>query len=397
MKIVKINHFNEAVELFQKIGVDPYGIQAMLSKTISVNIHIPALSCKIANILKQEMLSLGADAAVARGSVACSIENTDVLLMGTHKQLTKLVQKISKQPFGLSTIANDIDEILKNIELDQFELKTSRRILPLGQKTLIMGILNVTPDSFSDGSIHFDRQKAIDYGLKMVDEGADIIDIGGESTRPGSKAVTARREIARVIPVVEGLAGRIKIPISVDTAKASVAYAALDAGAEIVNDVSALGDKKMASVIKEARAAIIIMHMKGKPENMQSGSLHYDNLMDEIINYLAQRCRKAFTEGISRDCLVLDPGIGFGKTYEDNCKIINKLNELKGAGLPLLIGTSRKAFIGNITGGKPHERLEGTAATIAAAIINGCHIVRVHDVAYMRKVADMTDAIVHSG
>ena len=397
MKIVKINHFNEAVELFQKIGVDPYGIQAMLYKTISVNIHIPALSCKIANILKQEMLSLGADAAVARGSVACSIENTDVLLMGTHKQLAKLVQKISKQPFGLSIIANDIDEILRNIELDKFELRTSRRILPLGQKTLIMGILNVTPDSFSDGNIHFDRQKAINYGLKLVDEGADIIDIGGESTRPGSKAVTARQEIARVIPVVEGLAGRIKIPISVDTAKASVAYAALEAGAEIVNDVSALGDKKMASVIKEARAAIIIMHMKGKPENMQSGSLHYDNLMDEIINYLAQRCGKALTEGISRDCLVLDPGIGFGKTYEDNCKIINKLNELKGAGLPLLIGTSRKAFIGNITGGKPQERLEGTAATIAAAIINGCHIVRVHDVAYMRKVADMTDAIVHSG
>lgn len=397
MKIVKINHFNEAVELFQKIGVDPYGIRAMLSKTISVNIHIPALSCKIANILKQEMLSLGADAAVARGSVACSVENTDVLLMGTHKQLTKLVRKISTQPFGLSTIANDIDEILKNIQLDHFELKTSRRILPLGQKTLIMGILNVTPDSFSDGSIYFDRQKAIDYGLKMVDEGADIIDIGGESTRPGSKAVTARQEIARVIPVIKGLAGRVKIPISVDTAKASVAYAALDAGAEIVNDVSALRDKKMASVIKEARSAIIIMHMRGKPETMQSGSLHYDSLMDEIANFLADRCRKAFTEGIPRDCLVLDPGIGFGKTYEDNCKIINKLSELKGAGLPLLIGTSRKAFIGSITGGKPQERLEGTAATITAAIINGCHIVRVHDVAYMRKVADMTDAIVHSG
>lgn len=397
MKIVKINHFNEAVELFQKIGVDPYGIRAMAPKTIAVNILIPAISCKIANILKQEMLSVGADAAVARGSVACSVENTDVLLMGTYKQIIRLIQKISRQPFGLSKIAQDIDEVLQNIKMDHFELKTSRRTLPLGRKTLVMGILNVTPDSFSDGNVHFDRHKAIDYVLKMIDEGADIIDIGGESTRPGSKTITARQELARVMPVVEGLSGKINIPISIDTNKASVAHAALHAGAEIVNDISAFGDKKMATVVRDAGAAVILMHMRGKPENMQTGSLHYEDLMCEIIDFLSERCRKAFAAGISRDCLVLDPGIGFGKTYEDNCKIINKLGEMKGAGFPILLGTSRKAFIGDITGGKAQERIEGTAATVAAAIINGCHIVRVHDVAYMRKVADMTDAIVHAG
>ena len=397
MKIVKINHFNEAVDLFQKIGVDPYGIQAMVPKTIAINILVPAVSCKVANILKQEMLSLGADAAVARGSVACSIEKTDVLLMGTCKQVTKLAEKISKQPFGLSNIAKEIIILLKNLRLDRIVLKTSQRRIPLGQKTRVMGILNVTPDSFSDGNVHFDTKKAIDHGLKMVDEGADIIDVGGESTRPGSKPVTLQQETARILPVIEGLAGRIKVPISVDTTKASVANAALNAGAEIVNDVSALGDKKMASVVKKYHAALILMHMRGKPESMQTRDLRYDDIILEISDYLCGKCDKAFAAGIAKENVVLDPGIGFGKTYEDNCKIIKRISEFKGLGMPILIGTSRKAFIGNITGGAPQERLEGTAATVAAAIINGCHIIRVHDVAYMRKVADMTDAILHAG
>lgn len=396
MRIVKINHFNEAVELFQKIGVDPYGIGAMAPKTFCVNIFISALPCKVANILKQEMLSLGADAAVARGSVACSIEKSDVLLMGTRKQFARLTQKISQQPFGLALLAEQIGQLLNNNDQTQFLLKTSRRQIPLGQKTLIMGILNVTPDSLSDGNVYFNRQKAIDHGVRMADEGADMIDIGGESTRPGAKSVTARQESARVLPVIEGLAGKIKIPISVDTAKSSVALAALHAGAEIVNDISALGDKKMASAVKAAKAGLILMHMRGIPENMQKGDLGYDDLMSDISAFLDERCRKAELTGIPRDSLILDPGVGFGKTYEDNCKIINRLGELKGLGLPLLIGTSRKGFIGKITGGNPEERLEGTAATVAAAIMNGCHIVRVHDVAFMKKVAAMTDAIVHA-
>ncbi len=260
-----------------------------------------------------------------------------------------------------------------------------------------MGILNVTPDSFSDGNIYFDQQKAIERGLQMADEGADIIDIGGESTRPGSKSVTARQEIARVVPIVESLSRKLNIPISVDTTKSQVAQKSLEAGAEIINDISALsGDKKMASVVQKASAALILMHMRGKPENMQTGNLVYDDLMEEIITYLKNGCRKAIAAGIGKDQIVVDPGIGFGKTYEDNCKIINKLDELKVLGLPVLIGTSRKAFIGKITGGKPAERIEGTAATVAAAIMNGCHIVRVHDVAVMKKVAAMTDAIVHA-
>jgi len=397
LKLVKINNFNEAIEIFQKIGVDPYGINAMAPKTRQVNILLAAQSCKIANILKQEMLSLGADAAVARGSVSCSVEKTDVLLMGTVKQIRALAAKIEKQPFGLDSISRDLPVLLDRMSQDRYILKTARREIVLGERTLIMGVLNVTPDSFSDGNLYLDRQKAVERGLQMADEGADMIDIGGESTRPGSQSVATRREIARVVPVVESLAGKLSIPISVDTTKSTVARKTLAAGAEIINDISALSDdNKMTSVVREASAALILMHRRGKPENMQTGNLVYDDLMGEIIAYLRKALQKAVTAGIGRNQMVADPGIGFGKTYEDNCKIINKLEELKVLGLPVLAGTSRKAFIGKITGGEPVQRMEGTAATVAAAIMNGCHIVRVHDVAAMKKVAAMTDAIVHA-
>jgi dihydropteroate synthase len=396
LKIVKINNFNEAIEIFQKIGVDPYGIDAMAPKTQHVNILLSAQSCKVANIIKQEMLSLGADAAVARGSVACSIDTTDVLLMGTIKQIGTLAKKIEKQPFGLNLIARDIMNLLGNIAQNRYVLKTSRREIALGERTLIMGILNVTPDSFSDGNRYFNQQKAIERALKMADEGADIIDIGGESTRPGSKQVTARQEIDRVVPIVESLSRKLNIPISVDTAKSQVALKSLEVGAEIINDISSMGDRKMATVVQKASAALILMHMRGKPANMQTGNLAYEDVVEEIITYLKNGYRKAIVSGIGKDQIVADPGIGFGKTYEDNCKIINKLDEFKALGLPVLIGTSRKAFIGNITGGSPVERIEGTAATITAAILKGCHIVRVHDVSFMKKVAAMTDAIVHA-
>jgi dihydropteroate synthase len=397
LKLVKINNFNEAIEIFQKIGVDPYGINAMAPKTRQVNILLTAQSCKVANILKQEMLSLGADAAVARGSVSCSVKATDVLLMGTVKQIRALAAKIEKQPFGLDSISRDLPVLLDRMSQDRYILKTARREIVLGERTLIMGVLNVTPDSFSDGNLYLDRQKAVERGLQMADEGADMIDIGGESTRPGSQSVATRREIARVVPVVESLAGKLSIPISVDTTKSTVARKTLAAGAEIINDISALSDdNKMTSVVREASAALILMHRRGKPENMQTGNLVYDDLMGEIIAYLRKALQKAVTAGIGRNQMVADPGIGFGKTYEDNCKIINKLEELKVLGLPVLAATSRKPFIGKITGGEPVQRMEGTAATVAAAIMNGCHIVRVHDVAAMKKVAAMTDAIVHA-
>jgi dihydropteroate synthase len=334
---------------------------------------------------------------VARGSVSCSVPATDVLIMGTLKQILSLAAKIEKQPFGLNIIARDISETLKDIGRNEFVLRTSRRDIILGRKTKIMGILNVTPDSFSDGGIFYSREKAVEHGWRMAEEGADIIDVGGESTRPGSVSVPVNVELKRVIPVIESLIRKIKIPISIDTKKARVAREAVDAGAEIINDISALnGDRDMAKTVKEKRAALVLMHMKGNPSNMQKGHLAYNNLLGEIADYLKKSSEKAIKAGVSKDCIVVDPGIGFGKTSEDNYRIMKNLSELKVLGMPIMVGTSRKSFIGKITGEEPRERMEGTAATIAAAIMNGCHIVRVHDVAAMKKVAAVTDAIVYA-
>lgn len=397
MNVIKIKNLEEAAAMFKQIGVDPYGIDAMASKTININILIEDQPCKIANIIKQEMLSVGGDAAVARGSVSCSVSSSDILIMGTLKQILALVKKIEKQPFGLNLIAGNILEILKTINKNEYILKTYQREINLGKKTLIMGILNVTPDSFSDGGLFYSQQKAVERGLQMADEGADIIDIGGESSRPGAKSLEASIELKRVLPVIESLVKQVKIPLSIDTTKAKVAKLSIASGAEIVNDISALhGDKEMIKTIKDSGAAVILMHMRGKPRNMQKGNLVYNNLMGEITDYLKKSSEKALKAGIAKDRMVVDPGIGFGKTPEDNYKIIRNLYQLKELGMPVMIGTSRKSFIGRITGGEPEQRLEGTAATVTAAIMNGCHIVRVHDVAAMKKVAAVTDAIVHT-
>lgn len=397
MKIINIRDSAQATAVLKKIGVDPYGVDAMLPKTININILLENKSCRTANIIKQEMLSVGGDAAVARGSVGNSVSSTDVLIMGTIKQINALAEKLIKQPFGINQISQDLLAVLNNASQTKFILKTSRRKITLGRKTQIMGILNVTPDSFSDGGLFYNQQKAIDHGLQMIAQGADIIDIGGESTRPGAASVSVKEELKRVIPVIGEISRQSNIPISIDTSKAAVAQEAITAGAEIVNDVSAgFKDKKMVQTVCACRAAMILMHMRGKPQTMQKGNLAYSNLMGEIIDFLIKSIEKAMVAGIEKECLVIDPGIGFGKTLEDNYRIINNLAELKTLGLPIMIGTSRKAFIGKVTGGEPRERIDGTSATIAASIMNGCHIIRVHDVAGMKNVAAVTDAILHT-
>ncbi len=397
IKIIEIKNLEQAAAIFRKIGVDAYGIGAMIPKTINLNVLLEKQSCKIANIIKQEMLSLGGDAAVARGSVACSVPTTDVLIMGTIKQLSSLAKKIEKQPFGLNIIAQNIMETIGNVVQKEFILKTSRREIVLDRQTKVMGILNVTPDSFSDGGLFYAQEKAIERGLQMAEEGADMIDIGGESTRPGSRSVPVDVELKRIVPVIKGLIKKIKIPLSVDTKKARVAEQAMEAGAEIINDISALnGDRNMADTVRRKRAALVLMHMKGQPGNMQKGNLEYDNLMGEIADYLKKSAQKAIKAGVKKEAIVVDPGIGFGKTMQDNYKILKNLSELKSLGMPIMIGTSRKSFIGKITGEEPQERIEGTAATVTAAIMSGCHIIRVHDVAAMKKVAAVTDAMMNA-
>ena len=268
--------------------------------------------------------------------------------------------------------------------------------LELGRRTLIMGILNVTPDSFSDGGLFTPVEAALDYAEKMAAEGADIIDVGGESSRPGSDPVPAEVEMDRVLPVIERLAKAIEIPISIDTYKSSVARRALDMGACIVNDISALrGDPDMASVVAETGVPVVLMHMKGTPKHMQLDP-RYESLIIEIASFLRDRIRVAVDAGIAPSQIIIDPGIGFGKTIAHNLEIIRRLREFKSLGKPILIGTSRKSFIGKVLGLPVDDRLEGTAATVATAITNGADIVRIHDVKEMARVARMTDAIVRS-
>jgi len=263
-----------------------------------------------------------------------------------------------------------------------------------GERTLVMGVLNVTPDSFSDGGKYLDAKAAVRRAVEMEEAGADILDIGGESTRPGAEPVSAEVEMGRVLPVLEGLRGRLKIPISIDTQKARVAEAALAAGAEMVNDVSALGaDAEMGGVVRRARAAVVLMHMRGRPETMQRRPFARD-VMADVMRGLRNGLARARRAGIPGGRVILDPGIGFGKSVEQNCEILARLAELARLGCPLLVGTSRKSFIGKLVGGKAEDwKTWGTAAAVAAAVLGGAHIVRVHDVAEMVAVVRVADEI----
>lgn len=272
-------------------------------------------------------------------------------------------------------------------------IKCGQYNLEIGKRTLVMGIVNVTPDSFSDGGRFFDSEKAIEQAKLLANQGADIIDIGGESTRPGSESVTLEEEKRRVIPVIEGITGEVNVPISIDTCKSEVAKTALNKGASIINDISAMRfDSKIVDVALEHDVPIILMHMKGTPKNMQSNP-SYTSVMREIKEFLRDRVEFAVSKGMERDSIIIDPGIGFGKTTEHNYEIIKKLRELKELDLPILIGPSRKSFIGNTLGTDVDDRLEGTLATITMCVMNGADMVRVHDVKEVLRVVRMTDAI----
>lgn len=272
-------------------------------------------------------------------------------------------------------------------------LKCGKYSLNYEKRTLIMGIVNVTPDSFSDGGHFLDPEIAIKHGIELASEGADILDIGGESTRPQSECVSEEKEIKRVIPVIEGLASEVGIPISIDTCKSRVAQSAIKAGACIVNDISAMRfDPKIADVAAEYKTPVILMHMLGTPKNMQKNPV-YEDVMGEIAQFLKERLDFAQSKGILKDRIIVDPGIGFGKTLEHNYEIMRNLKELKELGFPILMGTSRKSFIGKTLNLDVDDRLEGSLATVTMSIMNGADIVRVHDVLKSKRAAQMTDAI----
>lgn len=282
---------------------------------------------------------------------------------------------------------------MKNAGMQVFGLRWSNYSLNLDERTHVMGVLNVTPDSFSDGGRFFEKDKAVEHGLVMAREGADIIDVGGESTRPYANELSLQEELDRVIPVIQGLSRELKIPLSIDTLKAEVAREALQAGAAMINDVSALRfDPDMISVAAAAGVPVILMHMKGRPRDMQDHP-EYRQVVTEIIQFLREAVDRAVKGGIRRDMIIVDPGIGFGKNLDHNLEIIRELGQFRVLKRPILLGTSNKSFLGRILDNEPHERETGTIASVAAGVMNGAHIVRVHNVGKAVETVKVIDAI----
>ncbi len=395
-RILTLKNEEQVKQAFSRIGVDASGIDIMVKKATFHLMKLKNVDARAANILKQEMLARGGEAAVARGVYDLKGKTSDVILIGTTTQYTYLIEKIKQQPFGLRELAVEVRSTLDSFLNRSFKLAWGKHTLDLRKKTHVMGVLNITPDSFSDGGEFMDRDKAVAHALRMVEDGADIIDIGGESTRPGAKPLSEQEELERVIPVIEAVSKKTKTPISIDTFKYEIAKRALDAGASMINDISGLrSDKRMASLAAEYKVPVVIMHMQGTPQNMQENP-KYKSVVGEILAFLREQSDRAEAAGVKRDMIIVDPGIGFGKTVEHNLTIMKNLSEFCSLGLPIAIGTSRKSFIGKTLDLEVGERLEGTAATVALAISQGANIVRVHDVKEMVRVTRMTDAMIRA-
>lgn len=397
MRIFPFSSRDEIEKMMLDMGVDPYGIKIMLPKAQTFLIRLNGINNICANIIKQEMLSLGAEAAISRGALSGKTRKTDILMIGSLSQFKLLLKKIKPQPFGLPNLSEELDKNIKNYTKDNFVLSLRNSSLNLSKKTHIMGIINLTPDSFSaDGLYGLNSGNYLDLALskakKMVSDGADIIDLGGQSSRPGAKSVSIKEELNRIKPVVTLLAKKINKPISIDTTKPLVAQTCLDLGAQIINDISGLRDKRMIKIAAQYKAAVVIMHMRGVPAKMQK-AISYHSLIDDIAVYLKNAIDLAQHGGIKPDKIIVDPGIGFGKKPEHNLEIIKKLAEFKTLGKPILIGTSRKSFIGKILGARVEDRLAGTLATCVMAAQNGANIVRVHDVKETSQSLKMTDAV----
>jgi len=388
VRAINVDTQEQARKEIGYIGADAGGMRRMAPKAVHRVIKIENVKLPAAIIIKEEMLGKGGDAALTRAAGNLKAETTDVLLMGTVKQFGELVGKLKMQPFGLPQVAERLSMILCNLEGGRPPGLNCRGYqLPLGERTLVMGILNITPDSFSDGGRFFDFDIALKHAREMVELGADIIDIGGESTRPAAEPVALDEELRRVMPVLQRLVGELDVPVSVDTYKAEVARQALAAGAHIINDVWGLkADPDMAKTVAQYEdAPLIMMHNQKGTE--------YVSLMDDILAALQESIDLALAAGVKQENLIIDPGIGFGKNLDQNLEVMKRLGEFKTLGCPLLLGTSRKSMIGNTLQLPADERVEGTSATVTFGISQGADIVRVHDIKEMARVVRMTDAM----
>ncbi len=375
----------ETRKLLKEMGCDEKGVEIMAPKGEMILISAKGLDPRGANILKQEFLSSGGEVAVPWEALDLSEDESDVLMMGTPSQYERVKKKLQNQPFQLPKLAEEIDETIQNYY--------NTPSLPWDNDGCeIMGVLNVTPDSFYDGGEYNRVDEAVEKGISMAEEGADIIDIGGESTRPGSKRISVEEELDRILPVIEELDRRLDVLISVDTYKPEVAEKSVEAGADIINDVFGLRKEGMAEKIGELDVPIIIMHMQGTPENMQN-SPEYENVIDDIVSYFYERIKFAKKHEINEENIILDPGIGFGKSLDHNLEIIRRLDEFCSLGYPILLGASRKSFLGKILNKEAEDRLYGSLAVSSLAVQKGASILRVHDVVENKDVVQTVEAL----
>lgn len=405
VRIISLDTQDKIRAEMEKIGADARGIAIMTRKASFRAVKLEGLNFAAANIIKQEMLSKGGEAVTSRLVYSKKETESDVLLLGTLRHYRDLLKKLRMQPFkSLVAIASEVEQALARYAGDELQpLTIAGKTFNWGERTYVMGVLNVTPDSFSGDGTGDDIEGALDQAWRMIEEGADIIDVGGESTRPGSEPVSSEDELRRVIPVIERLAQSTDVPISIDTYKAKVAEEALAAGAHLVNDVWGLRmDPPLGGLVARHQVPVVLMHNRSRPKDaVQTERLggrylgvEYEDLMADIIRELRESIALALEAGIEREKIIVDPGIGFGKTVEQNLQVMAELAELKVLGRPILLGPSRKSFIGYTLDLSAGERIEGTAAAVAIGIANGADIVRVHDVKEMVRVARMTDAMI---
>ncbi len=375
-------------------GIDPAALPYLEPKLHHKVILLRDVRLFAANIIKQSMLSIGGDAAVHRSVISGKTEYSDCVIMGDIRHYKNLIDKLKDQP-NMSDIACIISQQL-NIKEANLRLNLCSRKLEWEIRPAIMGIVNVTPDSFSDGGMYDKPEAAIDHSLELINQGADIIDVGGESTRPGAAPIDEKTEIKRVMPVIKGIALKTDVPVSIDTRNASVAEAAIDSGASIINDVSSMThDKEMITVAKKTGAGIVLMHMRGSPADMQNNT-SYADIVTEIYDYIKKRVNVCLEAGIDPLSIIVDPGVGFGKSLEGNLSLIKHIREFSSLGLPVMLGHSRKSFIGKVLDLEVQEREEGTDAVTSWAKMQNVDIVRVHNVSRAKRTIRMIDSILRS-
>ena len=362
------------------IGADACTWDRLSLKSSVLTLAVDPIPAPAATILKQCMLSGGADAIVSRDTITCSVPNTRVLIAGTPRQLIRAADSLRGQPFGLGDLSVDILKAVNSPPAAPKTIHAGNRLLDFTDSPLIMGILNLTPDSFSDGGVYTDVPSAVTRALEMTRQGAQIIDIGAESTRPGSDPVPPDVQIERLMPVLNRLSEeKISSVISVDTSSGEVGCAALEAGAGMINDVTALSDQRLAEAVSGSEIPVVLMHMAGVPRNMQESPV-YTDVMEDVYSFLESRIEHAEAMGISRERIIVDPGIGFGKRLEDNLRLIRRLSEFSWLGCRVLLGHSRKSFLGALADEKDPVLRDSLSHIVSGIVHGSADILRVHDV-----------------